>query len=101
MGFKSLRKVEFLESKIGNNEITLDIRKLKKAFIWKPCDQDFWRISLFFKFNTCSIDQFTNEPEVFETQKLAIKFTKEILKMDFIIQREKSLKTLQKKWGLK
>ena len=105
-GFKMLKtitKIKFLSSNSfgGVNNIVLNIENLKKAYIWKPCDQKFWRITVYFSFDISSIDKFDNEDNLFETQKEAIKFTKEVLKMDFIIQREKSLKTLQKKWGLK
>jgi len=87
----SLRQVE---------ELTINIKDLKKALIWKPESTNFWKVSLFLKYGIADSCQFENEAEDFKTQKEAIKFVKEDLKIEYYIQRERSLKNLRKKWGL-
>tara|TARA_R110000751_G_scaffold10171_1_gene37640 strand:- start:626 stop:934 length:309 start_codon:yes stop_codon:yes gene_type:complete len=100
---KTITKIKVLSSNSfgGVNNIVLNIENLKKAYIWKPCDQKFWRITVYFSFDISSIDKFDNEDNLFQTQKEAITFAKKVLKMNYTIQRERSLKNLQKIWGLK
>ena len=75
---KTITKIKVLSSNSfgGVNNIVLNIENLKKAYIWKPCDQKFWRITVYFSFDISS--------------------TNLIMRMNFLKLKKKQLHLLKK-----